>query len=628
MPGCRNNDDSGLTDNSDDPAVDAPRGRISGFVSDGDGVPVQDVTVTSTGRFATTDEDGLYVLEHVYPSDNIVVEFLKKGFAKNYTVVAIDSWETVSSNATLLRVDGTGTFSGEVGGVIDVDDVRLSFSEGSIVDAEGKTYKENVTAEVTYVNPHVGILGTPGDLSAIVFSEGSDDEVTTTQLVSYGMVDVTLYSEDYELLALADDSVAKVRIPVFNGSFTGNDVIFDGDDQALWSFSPHHGKWIEEGVGAVISNNGQLFFDFEASHFSWWNCDQGFVPTCAEGRVRDVIGFPVKGAEVRCDGGQTTSIVTTDSDGYYSCSVMAGDSVLLTGATTVGNALWSATSGAHFIDGSTSSAQDCQPLPDLQIDVCRIAGAVTVENINSSIGDGGMADADHFSAIFWDPPGDVVFCNDPWDSLVEDSCWVGTSDEVAGQFPAGSVPGIPDDSKSVGAWLEIDNGNNQYRVNREYVDGRPYYNWNSHEDNGMEIVTERPSFSENDTLDVFASGDSSSYFGEWNEEGVLTVPVQVEFSDRSSVSWGSGGLSMRYDGAGSDEHVFFMGSFEGDSQMMCKFSDDGNLVLQSSDSYDLPSGWGGLGLYHLGVTVTAGPDGLPIWLQTFSGETLSVQVVR
>jgi len=612
----------------DNPSVNAPRGRVSGFVSDSSGSPVPDVLVTSLSIVAQTDESGLYVLENVYPDDNIVVEFSKRGYARNYSVVEIDSWETVTSNVTLLDVDGSAVFSGSGGGSVSVGDVDLTFPATAVVDAYGNTHEGDVTAEVTHVNPHDSVLGTPGDLSALVFSENDPDEVTTTQLVSYGMVDVTLYSDDGKVLALSDSSSVEVRIPVFNGGLSEDDVISDGDDQALWSFSPEHGKWIEEGSGQVTDQDGQLYFSFSASHFSWWNCDQGFVPTCATGRVLDVIGFPVKGAEVRCDGGQTTSIVTSDDSGQYSCSVMAGDSILLTGATTVGGTRWASTSGAHFIDGSTSSAQDCQELPDLQIDVCRIAGAVNIENINSSVDEGSKVNADHFSAVFWDPPGDVEFCNDPWNELFEDDCWMGTSDEVSSQFPEGSVPGVPDSSKSVGSWFEIDNGHDLYRVSRSYTDGRPYYNWDSHTDDNGTIVTERPEFSSGDVLDVFASGDSSSYFGEWLESSVLTVPQQVMLSDSEFIEWGNSGVDLFYDGSGWSDHVVFMGTFDGDSQMLCKFSDDGHVRLSSSALYDLPAGWGGFGLYHLEVSVAAGPDGLPVWLQTFSGETLSVQVVR
>jgi hypothetical protein len=617
---------------SSTPTVEAPRGRIAGVVVSETGEPIDGADVRAQSQLTTTDETGSYVFDYVYPDRDIVIEFSKRGFAKNYTSTTLSSWETVTSNVTLLEIDGSGQFAGSTGGTVQVNDVIAEFPANAVIDAYGSSFAGQVTAEVTYVNPHESRTGTPGDLAALAFkpdSEPGNDERVMTQLVSYGMVDITLYSDDGKLLTLSDEVLVDVTIPIFNGELPDERTLSDGDEQPAWSFSPDHGLWIEESAGQIVEDvDHQLFFKFQASHFSWWNCDQGFVPTCASGRVVDFLEFPVRGAQVTCSGGQTTSVTTTDDDGYYNCSVFAGDSVLLKGTTFVGGQNWQATDGSFFIDGSTSSASECQPLPDLQIDVCRIAGSVTIENINSAVEAGSPSkDADHFSAVFWDPQGDPVFCEDPWDALARNECWYGSEEEVTAQFPESAVPGIPSNSKSVGSWLEVDNGSRSYRAYRSEQNGLPFYNWESHTLGSDGVETERPEFASGEFLDVSASGDASSYFGSWDESNVLVIPEQTTFNDNGEVVWSSGTLIVDYSGSDGDD-VYLTGTFAEGDLMMCKFSDDGVVSLPADVLQNTVEGWGGLGIYNLETGITAGPDGLPIWLQTFSGETKSILIDR
>ena len=102
----------------------------------------------------------------------------------------------------------------------------------------------------------------------------------------------------------------------------------------------------------VVEEDGVISFQFEASHFSWWNCDQGFVPFRVH--ILDITGFPVRGAEAICDGAQSFSTATTDDDGYFVCSVLVGDEVTFTATTVVDNRLWSQET-VQSMDGEGSS---------------------------------------------------------------------------------------------------------------------------------------------------------------------------------------------------------------------------------------------------------------------------------
>ncbi len=620
IPAC--NKDNDAADSGDSVAVApvSPQGRIGGIVTDQNGDAIEGVTVSLGDIVGTTAEDGSYMLLEVEPAENLIIKFSKRGYATNYKVTTLIDWETVASNAMLLAIDGSKTFSSFNEADFIVDDTTMTFKPNSFIDkATGLRYNGDVTAEITHVDPSTDeIAGAPRDLSAISNSEDS-------QLVSYGMVDVSLFGEDGQELSIDADKPASVRIPVTNGELPATLQLQPGDTQKTWSYDPVQGAWIEEAEGVISATDDQLYFSFDAPHFSWWNCDMGFVPSCAEGRVIDFLGFPVRGADVTCAGGQTTSTAVTDENGEYTCSIMVGDNVNFTGRTFVANRTWEKTNGAIFMDSEGSSAATCEPIPDIQIDVCRIAGAVNIENYDAviDINNPESKGADSLSAVFWEPPGDVEYCQNPWESLYVNQCWYGTNDELVSMYPESSFPGIPQTARSAGGWVEVGNDRHSYRMPKILEGTLPFYNWDVHDVENGRVTDHRPDFVQGDVVSVQASGDSSTYFGPWSVEEFATVPNQVYFS-ADTLTANGGNLTIDY-GNRTDGEVFFA-AMVADQQVLCKFDDDGGFNVPASALSGLEPGWGGASVFNLSMTVAAGPDGLPIYAQVFSGETVPLNV--
>jgi len=587
-------------------------GKVAGMVVDTEGNPIFGVSAIAGGNTVITGTDGVFIIPDVTPSSRLLVSFVKDGYAKNYSYVSLESFETVNTNITMLPITGEATVDSSIASEVSIEGSTLSFAANSFVTDAGETYSGNVRVQVTNLNPHTSdSAASPGDLSAVSFAyDGgfSKSTITPSQLVSYGMVDVSLYGEDGEALNVDEDTPTSVEISISNGDLPETYHLADGESQVAWSFNPEFGKWVEEDTGNIVERDGELFFQFEATHFSWWNCDQGFVPSCASGRVVDMLNFPVRGAEVICRGDQSTSVVTTDNQGYYVCSILVGDNVTFGASTFVGGRTWGNSTSA-FMDGEGSDSTTCEPIPTIEIEVCRIAGAINVQNVNSMTEEDVAAlNGDAITAVFWEPPGDPEYCGNLWEDI--DGCIVGTTDDIQNQFPESSIPGIPQTAQSVGAWLEVYNNTGMYRLERNYSEGLPAY---------VNSDNERPELEVGDMIDIVAPGDYDSYFGSWDAMEALTV------SDAAGFELGGGIHSI--DGSTSfdieDSHgITVATALVGDSINICRVENN-RVTLNSSN---LEQGFGGLDVMNVEEELLAGPDGLPIRLQTFSGESVAIEV--
>lgn len=620
-------------------------GRIAGTVLDVDGQAIEGVTVSVDGLTAITDADGYYTLEAVTPGDALVVEFSLSGFAKNYERTQLVSWETVPVDATMSEIDGFGVFASEFGGVIEVDRVDVSFGADAVMYPDGTAYTGDVRVEITYVDPYTSALEfAPGDLTALAFpTDGNGKDANEpAQLVSYGMLDVSLYDEDGEPLQLEEDEVAEISMPITNGTLPNLYHVNEGDAQQTWSFDPSKGMWVEEGqgevvmavdeiidedpesetFGEVIGEDSYLAFRFEASHFSWWNCDQGFVPSCAYGRVVDMLGFPVRGARLDAKGNQSNSTVYTDEDGNYVVSIMVGDTVTYTSTTHVGGTNWSK-SYSKQMRGYGSGAQDCEPLPDLVIDVCRESGIVMADNLSLHIS--GMDEGqngDQLRAWFWEPPGEPWRCDNPWEALDTDECVTETPENYPAQFMPRSV-GIAAQTRSVGGWLNMSTPRDNYTMDQESHNGNPIYIFETIElDKSTDIIVHDVDLRAGDAIRGTAPGAADNYFGPIDNEHWLNMPQDVDL-DQSGPQGAvarSGGWHVGFTGLGNQDDMLVMVTGDPDKEgLLCKYADDGSIDISPGDLGTLDPGWTSISIYRPEIGWTTGPDGLPIRLQGLSG---------
>ncbi len=625
------------TDLYDGPAF----GQVGGQVLDLEGDPIAEVTVDVQGISVLTNDDGIYLVDGVEPSDAIAVTFRKNGYAKTYQRAELVSWETVNSNAVMVEIDGVDTFDASAGGTVQVGEVTVAFPASAIAYEDGSAYDGLVTVEITHVDPRTSEIGAaPGDLRAFALAENGagKDLFDNEQLVSYGMLDVSLTDDRGDLLNLKLGQEAEIDMPINQTGLADVYLMAAGDEQDTWSYDPDRLGWIEEGLGSVYEDEeGDLMFSFSASHFSWWNCDQGMVPTCAGGKVIDTLNFPVRGAEVACSGSASSSTAITDENGNYVCAVLTGDTVVFQGATFVADKVWSASQGGFYMDGEGSSAATCEPIPDIKIEVCREAGIVMADNLTAHYSDDESAQVDQLRAWFWDPPGVVSECADPWADLPVDDCTTTVPSQNHTRYPDMTEDGIPSDTKSVGAWLEIGTGSNAYTLERSFINNKPVYVWDAQQFSSSDGVVDEDDISSDfvelsggDNLSAVAPGDAADGMGSIDQDDLLAIPADVELSTNDGPLEIRNGeqVSFTMQAKSHPDGVMVFGIADRDSEaLLCRFTDDGTITIAGSDMSKLgASDYAGLGIYRTEVGWVPGPDGLPIRIQSFSGAVVPVQI--
>jgi hypothetical protein len=150
-----------------------------------------------------------------------------------------------------------------------------------------------------------------GDLVAIR-SDNSE-----TQLLSYGMTEITLTDNAGNPLQLQDGASSELTFPIPAGMENNPPATIP-----LWSFDEERGLWVEEGTARLQDN----VYVGNVTHFSWHNLDVPAGRVTIKGKVTDCENKPVSYVKVTVD--QTVAV--TNSRGEYSVFVPANTSVTVT----------------------------------------------------------------------------------------------------------------------------------------------------------------------------------------------------------------------------------------------------------------------------------------------------------
>ncbi|HNB30942.1 MAG TPA: hypothetical protein PK931_07850, partial [Saprospiraceae bacterium] len=163
---------------------------------------------------------------------------------------------------TMIRRGASQLIDNQTGGKISFSGVEYTFPANALVDASDQVYKGSAKLYCRYLDPTDPVTAQtmPGDLRAF------DKEGRSRVLRTLGMVATEILAEDGSTLKIAAGKTVHIRMDILPSI-----VSSAPSSIPTWSISDRNGEstWHEEGIA---TKNGSVY-NFEVSHFSFWNCD-------------------------------------------------------------------------------------------------------------------------------------------------------------------------------------------------------------------------------------------------------------------------------------------------------------------------------------------------------------------
>ena len=321
---------------SDIPAIATEPVTIQGLVTDENGVPMADATVTAQNQFVKTDRYGIFRFEQIPMNLNGgLVKVSKEGYFEGSRSLFYDKSTTNFIRIRMIRRTISGQIRSLTGGTVKVGDATILFPENAFRLTSGNLpYTGDVKVFAAYLpaNTTTILEEMPGNLYGIRSDSGF------AGLETLGMMKVELEGSNGESLQLAAGEQATLEIP---STPNPPPVI------PMWFFDDVSGFWKEEGV--AYRNGSKLIA--KVSHFSTWNWDIPYPVVTIKARFLTTDGLPLLNYKVIfkrgpvTDNTRLTTMTVTDSMGYIKGPMPVNEKVTIIIESTCGTPLFSTTIG-------------------------------------------------------------------------------------------------------------------------------------------------------------------------------------------------------------------------------------------------------------------------------------------
>jgi len=265
---CNKDDNGDYNNPTDDDIETLNQGsniqrNFLGKIIDESGDPIDDATVTIGSETATTDTNGVFIINDADVKEKqayIIAE--KTGYLKGMkTTIPTEGTNIVQ--IVLVEEQVIATVASGSDSEVNLPNGTTVKFDGEFKDENGNAYSGNVDVIMYHLDPSNPLIDDimPGNLQAQ--NEDGDERV----LESYGMLNVELRGDSGEALNIADGHFAEIELtvdPAQNGVAPST--------IPLWHFDEDNGYWVEEGEATLVGGK----YVAQVSHFSWWNCDAQF----------------------------------------------------------------------------------------------------------------------------------------------------------------------------------------------------------------------------------------------------------------------------------------------------------------------------------------------------------------
>lgn len=333
--------------------------NFTGQILDESNNPVANVAITVANKTATTDVNGVFIINNATVSQNFAYVTAKKAGYLDGSRSLVPTNGMNNVKITLLSGTVVGTVnSGTTGSISLPNGSKVTF-DGNFKTTTGQAYSGLVSVIMKHLDPTDA--NTFDKMPGMLLAQNASGEERV--LESYGMINIELRGAASQKLQPA--TTAQIEIPIASTQLSASPTTIP-----LWHFDETLGYWKEEGSA---TKQGTKYVG-TVSHFSWWNCDAQFPTVRLSVTVVNSNNTPL--ANVRVGIRRTTNSYTvngiTNSQGQVSGLVPANETLTMVVFDSCGNIV-STTNIGPFATATT--------LPNLVIPSATIQSTLVQGNL-------------------------------------------------------------------------------------------------------------------------------------------------------------------------------------------------------------------------------------------------------
>ena len=311
--------------------------NFTGQILDESNNPVSNVAITVANKSATTDVNGVFIINNATVRDKFAFVTAKKAGYLDGSRSLVPTNGMNNVRITLLSGTIVGTVnSGATGSISLANGAKVTF-DGNFKTETGQAYSGVVSVIMKHLDPTDAT--TVDKMPGMLLAQNASGEERV--LESYGMMNIELRGAASQKLQLS--TTAQIEMPIATSQLSASPTTIP-----LWHFDETLGYWKEEGAA---TKQGTKYVG-TVSHFSWWNCDAQFPTVRLTVTVVNSNGTPLANVRVgirRASNSYTVS-GTTNAQGQVSGLVPKNETLTMVVFDSCGNTVSTTSIGPFSVD--------------------------------------------------------------------------------------------------------------------------------------------------------------------------------------------------------------------------------------------------------------------------------------